>query len=100
MMSVNWQAVHDEMVRLENETPGELAANEVVMARLLGLPDEEGLPLGAQAMEEVKRVGMIAEFHKRQYGLPKNTTNSAALGFLQGLTFAVAYRNVAEHGDG
>lgn len=106
MTMMNWQAVQAEMKRLEDETPGELASNEVVMARLLGLDDAEGVPLGATVLQEVTRVGReILPWHAQHGHLPaarfdQAALNWAALGFLQGLTFAVAVGNVTARGDG
>ena len=96
---IDWGDVHEEMLRLEDETPKRAddpdeVPNEVVMARLVGIPDSEAEALGAHVMLEVERAWAIMDFHRKRHGLESTAGNLLSIGILQGITFAAAVRSV------
>lgn len=98
---IDWQRVRERMIQLEQETPQrpddpDEVSVEVVLARLLGLDDSEAEALGAHVMEEVRRVGELMQGHYRSAGLALSPGNYMAVGFQQGLTFAVAFQTMQE----
>jgi hypothetical protein len=93
-MTVDLGKVRERMVDLEDHHEREMTV-EQVLAELLGHPDAE--QLGASVKPEMTRaMRLFMRVYVNRLGLPPTAANAVAVGFAQGVTFAVAYRQVQE----
>lgn len=85
----DWQAVQKEMLEIEQLGRGGYSVLTTIAAMLRA--DIEGLheALGA----ELARVERLMDLHYSEH-VPRTPTTYAAIGFLQGVTFACAYQRV------
>lgn len=92
-MIVDLGKVRERMVDLEDHHEVEISVEEV-MAELLGY-DGDADALGRAIRAEVERTMILFErtYHRR-LGLPMEPSTGMAIGFLQGITFATAYRQI------
>lgn len=94
-MRLDAQAVQTTMKALETSEaqhegdPG-LVSVELVMCRMLGLPDELAEQVGMIALQEIRRTGneLMPDYWRR--GLEPTRGNELAIAFLQGMTFKAA----------
>lgn len=96
-MTVDLGRVRERMVDLEDFHAEEINVEEV-MARYLDYPDAE--KLGESVRAEVERALIVFRSVYERMGARRKPENFMAIGFLWGLTFATAYRQVeAETGE-
>lgn len=91
-MTVDLARVRERMVDLEDHHEIEISVEEV-LAELLGHDDP--VALGRSVSAEVQRSVLLLSAYRR-VGVRVNLSSAAGIGFLQGVTFAIAYRQIAE----
>lgn len=79
-----------ETSEAQHEGDPSLVSIELVMCRLLGLPDELAEQVGMIALQEINRAGneLVPNYWRR--GLEPTRGNELAIAFMQGMTFKTA----------
>lgn len=96
--SVNARDVATRMRAIEDNVSGETGEDAPPLDRVVAtLLDIEYDGLDAVMLDECKRVLDLIEQWYRQHGLTRTPQTVAGLGFVQGVTFAVAAQRL--HGD-
>lgn len=89
--------VRERMVDLEDHHEREITVEQVI-AEFLGYGGDPAV-LGEAIRQEIDRTAILFErVYHRRLGLPMKPSTGMAVGFLQGITFATAYRQI-EQGD-
>jgi hypothetical protein len=95
-MAVDLAKVRERMVDLEDHHEAEVNV-EQVLAMLLDYPDAERL--GASLQPELTRaLRLFMRVYVTKLGLPPTAANAIGVGFVQGVTFTVAYQQIKEEG--